>query len=434
MKMKIVYISIYNEDEYYDQFLNSQLEYIKNSNVTFFFITFKKLSSEFIIDGNILYINGVESMIPGILNKSIIAMDILTNKLNFEYDFLVRTSVHNIINFIQLEKYVMNLNLNKNYYIGPVNNLQWFDHQCGIIDNTYFGTEYCVGSFILMNKGLVINILENKDKLNYNLVDDLSIGVYVTQIVKPIDITELCSNKEYSFVFTDVIYNKICYFFNQNKQNRIIDINNLKTIVNILNNNKILINTTQINGTLPEISKTLSTDKNTTHSYLDLYESLLVHKKETSTNVLEIGIDRGGSILLWFNYFKNANVYALDIISESEIDDSLKNNDRIKLYHSTDAYDSSFFYETFQDNFGTFDMVLDDGPHTLESMIQFVKLYSKLLKDDGILILEDVQAPEWFDVLKDECPEELKKYIITYDLRFIKNRYDDLVFTIQKNL
>ena len=161
---------------------------------------------------------------------------------------------------------------------------------------------------------------------------------------------------------------------------------------------------------------------------------MLVHKKETSTNVLEIGIQTGGSILLWFNYFKNANVYALDIISENEIIDPLKNNDRIKLYHSTDAYDSSFFYETFQDKFGTFDMVLDDGPHTLESMIVFVKLYSKLLKDDGILILEDVQAPEWFDILKQECPEELKKYIVTYDLRIIKNRYDDLVFTIQKNL
>ena len=186
--------------------------------------------------------------------------------------------------------------------------------------------------------------------------------------------------------------------------------------------------------TLPEISNTLSTDKNTTHSYLDLYESLLVHKKETSTNVLEIGIQTGGSILLWYNYFINANVYAIDIISENEIIDSLKNNDRIKLYDSTDAYDSSIFNQNFQDKFGTFDMVLDDGPHSLESMIQFINLYSKLLKDDGILILEDVQAPEWFDVLKDECPEELKKYIVTYDLRFIKNRYDDLVFTIQKNL
>lgn len=33
-----------------------------------------------------------------------------------------------------------------------------------------------------------------------------------------------------------------------------------------------------------------STDKNTTHSYLDLYEKLLQSKKDTAEHVLEIGI------------------------------------------------------------------------------------------------------------------------------------------------
>jgi len=35
--------------------------------------------------------------------------------------------------------------------------------------------------------------------------------------------------------------------------------------------------------------------------------------------------------------------------------------------------------------------MLDDGPHTLESMKQFIKLYSQIMTDDGILIIEDVQ-------------------------------------------
>jgi hypothetical protein len=37
-------------------------------------------------------------------------------------------------------------------------------------------------------------------------------------------------------------------------------------------------------------------------------------------------------------------------------------------------------------------MVLDDGPHTLESMIKFIEFYSQILADDGILIIEDVQT------------------------------------------
>ena len=37
----------------------------------------------------------------------------------------------------------------------------------------------------------------------------------------------------------------------------------------------------------------------------------------------------------------------------------------------------------------TYMLVLDDGAHTLQSMIQFIKLYSQILTADGILIRED---------------------------------------------
>jgi len=51
--------------------------------------------------------------------------------------------------------------------------------------------------------------------------------------------------------------------------------------------------------------------------------------------------------------------------------------------------------------------MLDDGPHTLESMKQFIKLYSQIMTDDGILAIEDVQSWKWIDKLKNEVPENL---------------------------
>jgi hypothetical protein len=54
------------------------------------------------------------------------------------------------------------------------------------------------------------------------------------------------------------------------------------------------------------------------------------------------------------------------------------------------------------------------------------------MTEDGILIIEDVQEWSWIDVLKNAVPEHLKKYIKTYDLRPNKQRYDDIVFTIDK--
>jgi hypothetical protein len=62
--------------------------------------------------------------------------------------------------------------------------------------------------------------------------------------------------------------------------------------------------------TLEQIVDNKRTDKNTTHSYLPLYESLFKNKKETAQNILEIGIQNGGSsIKLWRDYFINATIY-----------------------------------------------------------------------------------------------------------------------------
>ena len=77
--------------------------------------------------------------------------------------------------------------------------------------------------------------------------------------------------------------------------------------------------------------------------------------------------------------------------------------------------------------------MLDDGPHTLDSMKKFIKLYSQIMTSDGILIIEDVQSWDWIDILKKEVPDELKQFIKIYDLRPNKNRYDDIVFTIDKS-
>jgi hypothetical protein len=92
-----------------------------------------------------------------------------------------------------------------------------------------------------------------------------------------------------------------------------------------------------------------------------------------------------------------------------------------------------FFKKTFLDKNIKCEMMLDDGPHTLESMKQFIKLYSQLLSESGVLIIEDVQSWDWIDILKNEVPDNLKEFIEIYDLREVKNRYDDIVFVINKN-
>jgi len=188
---------------------------------------------------------------------------------------------------------------------------------------------------------------------------------------------------------------------------------------------------------LSELIDNLKTDKNTVHSYVDTYEQLFHKKKQTAINILEVGIGdfgekNGGSIKLWRDYFTNAIIYGLDILPETRIIDELLHDKRVKLYTSTDAYDEEFFKSTFLGKIKC-DILLDDGPHSLESMIQFIKLYSQIMTEDGILIIEDIQNWDWIEILKQEVPENLKPYVKIYDLRQNKQRYDDILFIIDKS-
>lgn len=174
------------------------------------------------------------------------------------------------------------------------------------------------------------------------------------------------------------------------------------------------------------------TDKNTIHSYLPLYDDIFKKKKETAKNILEIGIGWGYSIKLWNDYFKNATIYGLDILHIDHITDDIKNNDKIILHTSVNAYNHEYYYDCYVRTNKKFDIVIDDGPHTLKSMKKFIRLYGQVLTDDGLLVIEDIESIDWIDILKNEVPNDMKQYIKVYDLRHIKGRYDDIVFTIDK--
>jgi GR25 family glycosyltransferase involved in LPS biosynthesis len=180
------------------------------------------------------------------------------------------------------------------------------------------------------------------------------------------------------------------------------------------------------------------TDKNTTHSYFSTYNELFKPIRQNAKNILEIGIGNffaknGGSILLWKMFFKNALIHGVDIISADRLYDIILIDKNIKTYMNSDAYDLNFV-DNFKNTNTKFDVIIDDGPHTLESQCKCIQFYSKLLSDNGILVIEDVQDIKWIEKFKEITPPELRKFIHVYDLRGNKNRYDDILFVINKNI
>jgi hypothetical protein len=80
------------------------------------------------------------------------------------------------------------------------------------------------------------------------------------------------------------------------------------------------------------------TDKNTSHSYLQTYHNILQSRRFSSKNILEVGIQRGGSLKLWNDYFVNANIYGIDtddnpeFLNEYKIDLMVDNKPIIDLH------------------------------------------------------------------------------------------------------
>ena len=155
-----------------------------------------------------------------------------------------------------------------------------------------------------------------------------------------------------------------------------------------------------------------------THCYVEeVYGKYLAKRKETAKNVLEIGIYSGGSVLLWRDYFPNATIYGMDIKNCRAIE----GQDRI-VQMVGDAYSDGMVNRVRGIKF---DVIIDDGPHTLDSMTHYFNKYLSLLNEGGIFILEDIPNPEWIPHLKDLIPEKFKNKTQMFDLRDVtKQRLD----------
>ncbi len=129
------------------------------------------------------------------------------------------------------------------------------------------------------------------------------------------------------------------------------------------------------------------TDKYNLGYFHCFYDQIFKSRKHHTTSLLEIGTYYGGSILLWRDYFTNATVFALDVFQCP----NLVNEERV-VHIVGDAYNPEFI-KTLPSNY--FDIVIDDGPHTFESMVIFLQKYLPLVKTGGIMVLEDIIDKSW---------------------------------------
>ena len=151
------------------------------------------------------------------------------------------------------------------------------------------------------------------------------------------------------------------------------------------------------------------TDKENPHAYCSLlYDELFLEYKEKKIDIVEVGIHRGASLKLWHEYFTNASILGLDNCDHGSINNA-KDLERVEI-KLVNGYDGAFV-ETLP----KFDILIDDGPHTKESQISFLNLYIPKMKENGILIIEDIMDENYISDFVSAVPEHLNYEIV--DLR-----------------
>jgi hypothetical protein len=117
--------------------------------------------------------------------------------------------------------------------------------------------------------------------------------------------------------------------------------------------------------------------------------------KSRPLNVLEIGVggyeysELGGSSLrMWRSYFPKSRIVGIDIYDKRHFSE-----DRIDI-RQCDQTDEDALKRLCQE-YGGFDIVIDDGSHFNGHVIQTFEVLFPFLRPDGIYVVEDLQTAYW---------------------------------------
>lgn len=169
-----------------------------------------------------------------------------------------------------------------------------------------------------------------------------------------------------------------------------------------------------------------STDKESYHRYCSaFYEEEFLKYRDKPIKLLEIGTQKFGSLLLWNHYFTHPDtiIYGVDIDDYKSLH-KIITLPRVKFIKDN-AYDKNLV-----EQLPNMDIIIDDGPHTRQSQLDFLQLYLSKLTPGGVMVIEDILDFNWITDYTNALPEGYFPVII--DARKESGVKDSLLFVIRK--
>lgn len=171
--------------------------------------------------------------------------------------------------------------------------------------------------------------------------------------------------------------------------------------------------------------KEFNTDKYN-HGYIPIYE-VYFNEKNDVKNVLEIGVYQGESLKYLSSKFDSATIYGLDIE-----DKTIYNSTNIKTF-ICDQSNREHLLDFIKNNNIEFDIIIDDGGHTMkQQQTSFGFLFQKL-KKGGLYILEDLHTSRWENYGTIEKGDLITTLDMLFTLKYTKNLISNHILEDEKN-
>jgi hypothetical protein len=158
-----------------------QRDHLRNNGtpaVRHFFYWFDPdLVSEFEVRGSDeLVFRGPETYLPGILDKTLRAIEAALNL--FPFDYLLRTNVSTICDYALLSTFLAKTPVD--YGGSCVNPLAWLDPPSGIVDKRLWGLRFVSGTGIVLSRAscrmMVASRQQQPNEIDFRLIDDVALG------------------------------------------------------------------------------------------------------------------------------------------------------------------------------------------------------------------------------------------------------------------
>lgn len=138
-------------------------------------------------------------------------------------------------------------------------------------------------------------------------------------------------------------------------------------------------------------------DTDKSREYLDNYEREFGHLFSQRVVLLELGVQRGGSLLLWRDLFPKGTIAGLDL-NPVHVPDETARIHVYTGYQQDPAILDRIAAEVAPDGF---DLIVDDASHIGEyTSASFWHLFSRYLKPGGVYVIDDWSCgywPKWAD-------------------------------------